>query len=132
MLFTEEVVKFVFREEGFQHPLKEDKEEAFVELLVLEHVKDVEGALAYGVCAHHGAHLICQRHHQYRKHFHQLFSLAICLSFLLLLTICPPPPKGLWDAAGCSSIRNTLFLVITKQANTYHNVYEPVTKGAPA
>ena len=91
MLFTEEVVKFVFREEGFQHPLKEDKEEAFVELLVLEHVKDVEGALAYGVCAHHGAHLICQRH-QHRKHFHHLFSLAISLCFLLLLTICPPPP----------------------------------------
>ena len=35
----------------------------------------------------------------------------------------PPPPPSLWDAAGHSSIRNTLFLVITKQANTYHNVY---------
>ena len=60
MLFTEEVVKLVVREEGFQYPLKEDEEETFVELLVLEHVEHIEGSHAYGVCAHHGAHLICQ------------------------------------------------------------------------
>lgn len=68
MLFAEEGAELVLGEESFQHPFQEDKEEAFVEALVLEHVEDTVRAQPDGVCAHHGPHLIWRsRERTYRN-----------------------------------------------------------------
>ena len=102
MLLAEEVVELVVGEEGFQHPLQEDEEEALVEALVLEHVEDVHRPLPDGLRAQHRPHLVCHRHkvngtksmsiciHAFTPYFEKPVLVVLFFSFSLLggLTWC--------------------------------------------
>lgn len=48
MQLDEQLGELVLREHGFEKPLQEDIDQAAVQLLVLEHFKDPEDALARG------------------------------------------------------------------------------------
>lgn len=50
MQLDEQLGELVLREHGFEKPLQEDVGQAAVQLLVLEHFKDPEDALACGFC----------------------------------------------------------------------------------